>query len=101
MVFAGGKKGIRLRGLTPEIVELGNGLTADDCLKHDETDATLGTLLARMDYPEFPVPMGVLHRSSRPTYDGQFQEQIATASAAIGTPDVRKLLTAGDTWVVE
>ncbi|MFZ5476936.1 MAG: 2-oxoacid:ferredoxin oxidoreductase subunit beta [Myxococcota bacterium] len=101
MVFAGGKKGIRLNGLRPTVVELGDGLGPDDCLVHDETDPFLASILARMDYPDFPVPMGVLHRNaSRPTYDAQFQAQIAAAKAAAPT-DLGKLLRGGDTWKVD
>jgi 2-oxoglutarate ferredoxin oxidoreductase subunit beta len=101
MVFANGTKGIKLNGLRPTVVELGNGLTADDCLVHDETDPYLAGVLARMDYPEFPVPMGVLHRRSRPTYDAQFNAQIAEAKAATPNASLKKLLYGGDTWKVE
>lgn len=101
MVFSGGKKGIKLQGLRPVVVDLGDGLTADDCLVHDETDPFLGAILARMDYPEFPVPMGVIHRHERPTYDAQFNEQISSAKAASPSVGLEKLLFAGDTWKVE
>jgi 2-oxoglutarate ferredoxin oxidoreductase subunit beta len=100
MTFAGGTKGIKLNGLRPTVVDLGDGLSASDCLVHDETDPFLGAILARMDYPEFPVPMGVLHRRSRPTYDAAFNEQIAAAKAQAGSADLKKLLFAGDTWRV-
>jgi 2-oxoglutarate ferredoxin oxidoreductase subunit beta len=101
MVFAGGAKGIKLNGLRPTVVALGDGLTADDCLVHDETDPYLASILARMDYPEFPVPMGVIHRRSRPTYDAQFNEQIAAAKAAAPEASLKKLLFGGETWKVE
>jgi 2-oxoglutarate ferredoxin oxidoreductase subunit beta len=100
MVFAGGKKGIRLDGLRPTVVELGDGLTADDCLKHDETDPVLANMLARMDYPAFPVPMGVIYRNPRPTYDAAFQAQIAQAKGAVAAPDLQRLLSGSDTWTV-
>ncbi len=100
MVFGGGKKGIRLNGLKPEIIELGDGLGPDDCLKHDETDSTLAILLARMDYPEFPVPMGVLYRKERPTYDALINEQLDTAKAK-GAGDLQKLLLGGETWKID
>lgn len=100
MVFGGGKKGIKLRGLRPEVVELGDGLTADDCLVHDETDSFLGAILARMDYPEFPVPMGVLHRKERPTYDGMVNEQLNAARAS-GNADLQSLLLGKETWTVK
>ncbi len=100
MVFAGGKKGIRLQGIRPTIIDLGDGFTADDCLVHDETDEFLGAILARMDYPEFPVPMGVLHRKERPTFDGQMQAQLEAVIADKGVGDLQSLVTGRETWKV-
>jgi 2-oxoglutarate ferredoxin oxidoreductase subunit beta len=103
MVYAGGKKGIRLQGLRPTIIELGDGLTADDCLVHDETDPYLAAILARMDYPEFPVPMGVIHRKERPTFDAEMNEQLVEAKAAAeakGPIDLQALVTGRETWTV-
>ena len=42
-------KGIRLHGLKPEVVELGNGITEADLLVHDETldDPTIAFMLSR------------------------------------------------------
>ncbi len=100
MVFAGGKKGIRLHGLRPEVVELGNGLSASDCLVHDEADPFHAAVLARMDYPDFPVPMGVIHRKERPAYEALVNEQIDTAKAT-GRKDLQKLLYGPETWSVK
>ena len=99
MVFAGGSKGIRLRGLRPEVISLGDGLTAEDCLVHDPSDLTLAGILARMEHPAFPVPMGVLYQVERPTYDAQFTEQIQLAMTTQPS-DLQKLLAGGDTWSV-
>lgn len=101
MVFAGGKKGIKLRGLSPVVVDLGDGASAADCLVHDETDVVLAGMLTRMSAPDFPVPMGVLHRVQRPTYDGLAIQQIEAAKAKANHPSVEKLLLAGDMWRVE
>jgi 2-oxoglutarate ferredoxin oxidoreductase subunit beta len=100
MVFAGGTKGIKLNGIRPTVVELGNGISASDCLVHDETDPFLGAILARMDHPDFPVPMGVLHRRPRPTYEVDANEQIAQAKAQ-KAPDLQKLLNGSETWTVK
>ena len=53
-------KGIRLNGLTPEVVEVGKDCGPDDLLIHDEhaEEPTLATLLSRMTGPEFPEPVG-------------------------------------------
>ena len=63
MVFGKDRdKGIRLNGLHPEVVQLGNGITEEQLLVHDETaaDPYLAYMLSRMWWPEFPVPVGVL-----------------------------------------
>jgi 2-oxoglutarate ferredoxin oxidoreductase subunit beta len=96
-------KGIRLNGLTPEVVQLGNGITEDDLLVHDETlaDPTIAFMLSRMDWPAFPVPVGVLRAVQRPTYDELMAQQIEQAIATEGAGDIRELFVEGDTWVVE
>lgn len=97
------KKGIRLNGLTPEIVELGKGITEDDLLFHDEKapDPALAFLLARMRHPEFPEPMGVFRAVQKPIYDQCIADQIETAVKRQGEGDLDALFNSGDTWVVE
>jgi 2-oxoglutarate ferredoxin oxidoreductase subunit beta len=99
MVFAGGRKGIRLVGLRPEVVELGDGVTEADCLVHDPGNLVLASMLARMDYPAFPVPMGVLYQTERPTYDAAFREQVHEAMET-RPADLGALLAGNDTWTV-
>ena len=61
MIFGKNKdRGIRLKGLTPEVVTLGNGISTSDLLVHDEHDPVLGFLLSRMAPPAFPTPIGVI-----------------------------------------
>ena len=96
-------RGIRLQGMTPEIVELGNGVTEDDLLIYDETleDPTLAFILARMQHPEYPVPLGVLRAVERPTYDEMMAGQIEAAISSKGAGDLATLLAGSDTWIVE
>jgi 2-oxoglutarate ferredoxin oxidoreductase subunit beta len=101
MVFGGGKKGIKIQGVRPVIVELGNGLGPDDCLVHDETDPFLAGMLSRMDYPEFPVPMGVIYKQPRPTFDALMNQQLEATRPATGVPDLQKLVSGNETWTVE
>lgn len=98
-----GEKGIRLNGMTPEVVELGKGITEDDLLFHDEQapEPTLAYLLSRMRYPEFPEPIGVLRSVDAPRYDDLLNEQVAVAKAEKGEGDLDKLFNSGDTWTVE
>ncbi|MEO0063773.1 MAG: hypothetical protein RLZZ377_197 [Chloroflexota bacterium] len=108
MIFGAEKnKGIRLNGLQPEVVTIGeNGVSLADLWVHDETDpdATRTQILSRMWWPDFPVPVGVFRRVPRPTHDQLLIEQIEgakAARAAKGPVDLQKLLASGETWTVK
>ena len=108
MIYGAEKnKGIRLNGLRPEVVTIGeNGVSVADLWVHDETDpdATRTQILSRMWWPDFPVPVGVFRRVPRPTHDQLLVEQIDGAKAARaskGPVDLQKLLASGETWTVE
>ena len=96
-------RGIRLNGTTPEIVELGNGVDESDLLVHDESrpDRTVASILTRMEYPEYPVPMGVFRAVERPTYNELLEGQIEEARSREGEGDLEALFAQGDTWVVD
>jgi 2-oxoglutarate ferredoxin oxidoreductase subunit beta len=94
-------KGIRLNGMTPEIVELGKGISEDDLLFHDEKaeEPTLAYLLSRMRHPEFPEPIGVYRAVERPIFEERLHQQISDARKK-KEPDLESLFMAGETWVV-
>jgi 2-oxoglutarate ferredoxin oxidoreductase subunit beta len=97
-------KGIRLRGLHPEVVTIGeDGVTEADLLVHDahSEDPYLAYMLSRMWYPDFPVPVGVLRDISRATHDQLVVGQIEDAITKQGAGDINKLILAGETWTVE
>ena len=102
MIFGKNRdKGVRLNGLTPEVVQLGNGMAEDDLLFHDEkADPTLVYLLARMRHPEFPEPIGIFRDVHAPTFESQVQAQIDTAISSRGPGNLNKLFNSGDTWQV-
>jgi 2-oxoglutarate ferredoxin oxidoreductase subunit beta len=96
-------KGIRLNGVTPEVVTIGeNGVTVDGILVHNENapEPNLSYILGRMQYPEFPVPMGVFRAVEKPTYEQLLAGQISTAIEAKGPGNLEKLLNSGETWVI-
>jgi 2-oxoglutarate ferredoxin oxidoreductase subunit beta len=96
-------KGIRLNGTKPEVVELGNGVSETDLWVHDERDEdpTRAFILARMEHPDMPVPLGVLRAAERPPYDALLARQIDEAIEQRGPGDLAALLSEGDTWTVE
>jgi len=105
MLFgANKKKGIRLNGTKPQVVTLGeNGITEKDIIVHDENseDATIAYMLSQMDYPDFPVPVGVLRSIVRPTYEEMLHEQIKDIANKKGKGDLAKLLRSTETWEVK
>jgi 2-oxoglutarate ferredoxin oxidoreductase subunit beta len=97
-------KGIRLRGLHPEVVTIGeNGVTESDLLVHDELaeEPYLALMLSRMFWPAYPVPVGVFRAVARPTHDQLIEGQISAAIAATGEGDLAQALASGETWTVE
>jgi len=102
MVFGkNGDRGLRLNGLEPEVVELGNGTTEKDLLRHDEEDEALAYLLSRLDPARFPTPLGIFRRKSLAPYERGVHDQLAKAREQKGEPDLMKVIHAGDTWEVE
>jgi 2-oxoglutarate ferredoxin oxidoreductase subunit beta len=94
-------KGIRLNGMTPEVVELGKGISEDDLLFHDEKapEPTLAYLLSRMSYPEFPEPIGVFRDIDKPRYEEVLSSQIDAAKQR-SKGDLKAMFESGETWTV-
>lgn len=101
MIFGADQdKGIRLNGLTPEVVQLGNGITENDLLVHDETNRNLAYMLTQMNYPDFPVPFGILYRVQKPAYEDAVIAQVAEAQAKRGQPNLKSLFESDYIWTV-
>src|SRR5579872_66165 len=109
--------GIRLNGLRPEVVKLGeNGITEKDLIVHDEHNPTLAAILSRLNPPAtakdmeaaiarnpvdiMPLPIGIFRNDRLPTLEDRTDGQISEQKALKGEGEVRKLLFAGDMWEV-
>jgi len=93
-------KGIRLKGLHLEVVQLGETIKETDLLVHDQTDRNLAYLITQMEYPEFPVPFGVIYAADKPIYEEELMAQVHTAQAKT-PPDLKALYASDYTWTVE
>jgi 2-oxoglutarate/2-oxoacid ferredoxin oxidoreductase subunit beta len=91
--------GIRLNGFTPEVVR--DAASDEGLLVHDAKMANplLANILVGMDYPNYPVPIGVFRDIDAPTYDELVQKQVDTARAK-EKADFGALLRSGETWEV-
>ncbi len=97
-------RGIRMNGARPEVVTIGeNGVTVDDLLVHDihQKDPSVAFMLARMEYPEFPQPVGIFRAVERATYEDMLVAQIDAAITKQGRGSLERLIHSGDMWVVE
>jgi 2-oxoglutarate/2-oxoacid ferredoxin oxidoreductase subunit beta len=106
MIYDGGKKGIGFDRATlrPFIVDLAaQPERMSEVLVHDEKDPSglMAFVLAKMEYPEFPVPLGVFRMQAKASFDEMVQAQGAAALKKSGGPgDLKKLLFSGDLWTV-
>ncbi len=81
LIFANGKKGVRLVGNHLEVVNTAD-VPADDLLIHDEKDPnpSIHMMMARMSYPTMPEPIGVLRAvEGVSTYDDSDQRASPTS----------------------
>jgi 2-oxoglutarate ferredoxin oxidoreductase subunit beta len=58
-------------------------------------------MLARMEQPAFPQPVGIFRAIERPTYEDMMVDQIEASVAKAGPGSLEKLINSGDTWIVE
>ena len=102
MLFGGEKqRGITMDGTTPTVIDVDGDPSR--ALVHDPAEAvpTMANMLARCQYPDMPVPMGIFRQISRPTYGELLGQQIEDAKAQRGEGDLAQLVAGDSTWVVE
>ncbi|MEI9944264.1 MAG: hypothetical protein WDN26_08545 [Chitinophagaceae bacterium] len=100
----GNDKGIKLDGFTPRVVNMNEGVSADDLWVHDEHDIYKAQILARIfDDPKIeghlPRPFGVFYQTDRPCYEEVMALQIEDAKAR-KVADLDKLLRGNEVWVI-
>jgi 2-oxoglutarate ferredoxin oxidoreductase subunit beta len=105
MVFGKEKnKGIKLDGLNPIVVDIGEGnLSVNDLWVHDEFDKNSFRAHIISQFTElegFPTPVGVLQQVNKSTYEEDLHKQLGDAKKSKGGGDLRKLLFSGNMWDV-
>ncbi|VGO16850.1 2-oxoglutarate oxidoreductase subunit KorB [Pontiella desulfatans] len=96
-------KGIVLRGTDPVVVTIGEqGITKKDLVKHDmfREDPVYASMLTKMDYPDFPLPVGIFHAVKKPVYEEELEQQIKEVTALKGRRNLQALLRGSEYWTV-
>jgi 2-oxoglutarate/2-oxoacid ferredoxin oxidoreductase subunit beta len=97
-------KGIMLEGLKLRVVKIGeNGITENDLLVHDAREPNPGIhyMLANMNYPEYPVALGVIRSVPSATYEASVHSQIEEIKKTAKIKCMDDLLMSGSTWNVD
>ena len=93
-------RGIRMKGLKPEVVMFEPGKPPADLYIHDESAGPeVSYLLTQLRPPEFPWAVGVFRAVSEPTSDALMNAQVLDA-AKPGADDLQRLLTGAESWTV-
>jgi len=99
------RRGVRIEQGMPSIVELPDGadpVEAEVAIHNERYESpSYASVLASLQRPDFPLPIGVFRCVERATYDAMLNDQVARAREKHGPGDVRTLLHSGDTWTVE
>jgi 2-oxoglutarate ferredoxin oxidoreductase subunit beta len=100
LTFSNGTKGIRLREMNPEVVDLAT-VAKDDLLVHNEqAQPAVPFLLSRMRQPDLPEPMGIMRCVEKERYVNVVRGQNEEAIARHGAGDMQQLLDGPETWTV-
>jgi len=100
LVFDEGRKGLKINGLKPEIVDLAEGNSLNELWIHDPEDPTKAYLLSRLFGEDEPRALGILYKEKRFTYEQAAQNQLQKAREVIGPPDLDRLLRGKHSWTV-
>ena len=102
MIFGKEKdKGIILEGSKLKVIDFNKQFSIDDALIHNPKDRNLGLILSEMTYDEdLPVPIGVLYKEDKPTYDIMMKKQIDIAKSK-GIADLQSIIEGPNSWEVK
>ena len=100
----GERKGIVFEGGLPNVIDLADDEDpiARGVVVHDERPQapSYAAVLATLQRPDFPLPVGVFRAVEKPTYEDMLQDQVDAAKEARGQGDLKALLHSGDTWQI-
>ncbi len=90
-------KGFVLDGTKIKVIDV-TDQNKSEVLIFDPKDSGLSYMLAQLEYPEYPIPLGVIKEVERPTYESLYEGQVKDAIEAWGEGDLAKTLRGDDFW---
>ena len=103
MIFGSGAKGLALdiATLSLKVVDIAGGdWAAANVIVHNVRNRAVAHMLVEMPFGAFPMALGVLYDDPAPTFDSAVIQQSAEIAAG-KTPDLQKLVSKGQTWMVD
>lgn len=102
MIFGKDKnRGVVLKNLKLEVVEIGGEYKESDILIHDKHNEVLAYLLVgQSSPPDFPMALGVLFEKEEATYETLMEEQLEKIQNKKGKGSFKELMYSGETWKV-
>lgn len=95
------EKGLVMEGNQLKVVTIGqDGYTLDHILVHDAKNPNPGlhVMLANMNYPAFPVALGVIRAVKHSTYDDNVRDQLLEVQKTAKIKSMDDLLHSGDIY---
>jgi len=95
------KKGLFLDGMVPVVKTLEEAGDEQPIVHQPEQKARYyANMLAEMEHPRYPIPVGVFRKVVRPSYENLLKGQVEDAIAKKGRGKLKDLFGQGDTWKV-
>ena len=96
---------LKNNGFTPVVVNLTDGVSANDLWVHDERDRVKAGILSRFfDNPKkenhLPRPFGLFYVEDRYCYEDKMTQQITDSQSKKGAGDLDVLLRGKETWTI-
>jgi len=102
MIFGEEKeKCIVFEGFEPVVKNVADVDPKDIAIHKPDGSLTQAQILAQMNIPEFPVPMGIFRQVEKPTYDDAIHNQVESVTQKKGDGDLNDLLRGNAHWDVD
>ncbi len=81
-----------------DVVDAKDPELANHLLVHNmKSEGAMPEMLSQLQYPDFPVPIGIFRSIEQPTYEDKYKEKVKKNHKK---PDIEKLFNEGHTWEV-